>query len=92
MVLWEIALATTYFLGLKRTFKLVLKTQRRLVSPEYPRIRQFLRGYFPILFNLNASEPLCSVHDFEIHYCICLHFLYLVKHNLVAMVMNFTFA
>ncbi|KAL0553068.1 hypothetical protein IC582_006954 [Cucumis melo] len=55
MVLWEIALATTYFLGLKRTFKLVLKTQRRLVSPEYPRIRQFLRGRTRAVFDVTVK-------------------------------------
>lgn len=50
MVLWEIALATAYFLGLKRTFKLALKTQRRLIAPTHPRIRQFLRGPWSIGF------------------------------------------
>ncbi|KAI3792301.1 hypothetical protein L2E82_06176 [Cichorium intybus] len=42
MVLWEIALGTAYFLGLKRTYRLALHIQRRLVSPKSPRIRQFL--------------------------------------------------
>lgn len=41
MVLWEMTLATAYFLGLKRTYRLALKIQRRLISPKYPRIRQF---------------------------------------------------
>nr|XP_043612796.1 uncharacterized protein LOC122584797 [Erigeron canadensis] len=41
MVLWEIALGTAYFLGLKRTYKLSLQIQRRLISPKYPHIRQF---------------------------------------------------
>ncbi|KAL6985741.1 hypothetical protein U1Q18_019114 [Sarracenia purpurea var. burkii] len=41
MVLWEITLATAYFLGLKRTYRLVLKIQRRLISPNHPKIRQF---------------------------------------------------
>ncbi|CAF2095401.1 unnamed protein product [Brassica rapa] len=42
MVLWELALGTAYFLGLRRSYRLALKTQRRLVSPNHPRIRQFL--------------------------------------------------
>ncbi|KAL2518323.1 hypothetical protein Adt_14570 [Abeliophyllum distichum] len=41
MVLWEITLGTAYFLGLKRTYKLALKIQRKLISPKYPKIRQF---------------------------------------------------
>ncbi|KAE8672202.1 Dolichol phosphate-mannose biosynthesis regulatory protein-related [Hibiscus syriacus] len=41
MVLWEIALGTAYFLGLKRAYKLALKIQRRIISPKRPRIRQF---------------------------------------------------
>lgn len=43
MVLWEITLGTAYFLGLKRTYRLALKIQRRLISPKYPKIRQFLQ-------------------------------------------------
>ncbi|CAH1451308.1 unnamed protein product [Lactuca virosa] len=42
MVLWEITLGTAYFLGLKRTYRLALHIQRRLVSPKHPKIRQFL--------------------------------------------------
>ncbi|CAN6825305.1 unnamed protein product [Brassica oleracea] len=42
MVLWELALGTAYFLGLRRSYRLALKTQRRIVSPNHPRIRQFL--------------------------------------------------
>ncbi|CAH2059259.1 unnamed protein product [Thlaspi arvense] len=42
MVLWEITLATAYFLGLRRSYRLALKTQRRIVSPKHPRVRQFL--------------------------------------------------
>ncbi|CAN4128121.1 unnamed protein product [Withania somnifera] len=41
MVLWEITLGTAYFLGLKRTYKLFLKIQRKLISPKYPRFRDF---------------------------------------------------
>ncbi|XP_004512497.1 uncharacterized protein [Cicer arietinum] len=42
MVLWEITLGTAYFLGLKRTYKLALRIQRKIVTPKYPKIRQFL--------------------------------------------------
>ncbi|CAA7024141.1 unnamed protein product [Microthlaspi erraticum] len=42
MVLWELTLGTAYFLGLRRTYRLALKIQRRIVSPEHPRIRHFL--------------------------------------------------
>lgn len=45
MVLWEITLGTAYFLGLKRSYKLALKIQRRLVGPRHPKIRQFLQKY-----------------------------------------------
>ncbi|KAJ0859946.1 hypothetical protein HanRHA438_Chr13g0618361 [Helianthus annuus] len=45
MVLWEITLGTAYFLGLKRTYKLALKIQRRLVSHKHPKTRQFLQRY-----------------------------------------------
>ncbi|KAG7011374.1 hypothetical protein SDJN02_26279, partial [Cucurbita argyrosperma subsp. argyrosperma] len=55
MVLWEIALATAYFLGLKRTFKLVLKTQRRLVSPNHPRIRRFLHRRTRAIFDVTLK-------------------------------------
>ncbi|KAK6251514.1 hypothetical protein QQP08_009714 [Theobroma cacao] len=43
MVLWEITLGTAYFLGLKRTYRLALRIQRRIISPEHPRIRQFVQ-------------------------------------------------
>lgn len=42
MVLWEITMGTAYFLGLKRTYRLALKIQRRLICPK---IRQFLQRY-----------------------------------------------
>ena len=50
MVLWEITLATAYFLGLKKTYKLALKMQRRVVSPKHPRTRQFLYRYIYIFY------------------------------------------
>lgn len=52
MVLWEITLGTAYFLGLKRTYKLALRIQRRLVASKYPKIRQFLHRYYLILILL----------------------------------------
>lgn len=45
MVLWEITLATAYFLGLRRTYRLALKIQRRLISHKHPKIRQFAHRY-----------------------------------------------
>ncbi|CAM8984542.1 unnamed protein product [Rhodiola kirilowii] len=42
MVLWEITLGTAYFLGLKRTYKLALKIQRRLIKPKHPKLRDFV--------------------------------------------------
>lgn len=58
MVLWEITLGTAYFLGLKRTYKLALKIQRRLVGPKHPKIRQFLQRYLRsalyVSFNLSV--------------------------------------
>ncbi|KAF3792947.1 hypothetical protein EJ110_NYTH02051 [Nymphaea thermarum] len=42
MVLWEITVGTAYFLGLKRTYRLALRIQRRLVRPDHPKLRHFL--------------------------------------------------
>ncbi|GAY57510.1 hypothetical protein CUMW_179990 [Citrus unshiu] len=36
MVLWEIALGTAYFLGMKRTHRLALRIQGRVISPSTP--------------------------------------------------------
>lgn len=59
MVLWEITLGTAYFLGLKRTYKLALKIQRRLVGPKHPKIRQFLqrktRSIFDMALNVHRK-------------------------------------
>ncbi|KAK9072875.1 hypothetical protein SSX86_009310 [Deinandra increscens subsp. villosa] len=51
MVLWEIALTTAYFLGLKKTYRHVLRLQRRLVSPNSPKIRQFLHSKTRTVFD-----------------------------------------
>ncbi|XP_027362023.1 uncharacterized protein LOC113869758 [Abrus precatorius] len=59
MVLWEITLGTAYFLGLKRTYRLALRIQRRIVSPKYPKIRQFLhrrtRAVFDVAIRVHRS-------------------------------------
>lgn len=52
MVLWEITLGTAYFLGLKRTYKLALKIQRKVVSPKYPKTRQFLHRRTRAVFDV----------------------------------------
>lgn len=52
MVLWEITLATAYFLGLKRTYRLALKIQRRLISPKRQKIRQFVHRRTRAIFDL----------------------------------------
>ncbi|GMH09192.1 hypothetical protein Nepgr_011032 [Nepenthes gracilis] len=43
MVLWELTVATAYCLGLKRTYRLALKIQRRLISSKHIKIRQFVQ-------------------------------------------------
>ncbi|KAI5056674.1 hypothetical protein GOP47_0028492 [Adiantum capillus-veneris] len=43
MVLWEITLATAYWLGIRKTYKLALKLERRLISPKHPRLRDFMQ-------------------------------------------------
>ncbi|BAT75146.1 uncharacterized protein LOC124846746 [Vigna umbellata] len=49
MVLWEITLATAYFLGIKRTYKLALRIQRRILAPK---IRQFVHRRTRSVFNV----------------------------------------
>ncbi|KAF3645896.1 putative calcium-binding protein CML18-like [Capsicum annuum] len=41
MVLREITFGIAYILGLKRTYKLFLKIQHKLISPKYPSLRDF---------------------------------------------------
>ncbi|GAB4834774.1 hypothetical protein Ancab_033042 [Ancistrocladus abbreviatus] len=55
MVLWELTVATAYFLGLKRTYRLALKIQRRLISPKHPQIRQFLHRRTRAVFDIALS-------------------------------------
>ncbi|KAF5734309.1 hypothetical protein HS088_TW16G00757 [Tripterygium wilfordii] len=52
MVLWEITLATAYFLGIKRTYKLALKIQRRVITPKHPKIRQFVQRRIRAVFDV----------------------------------------
>ncbi|KAL0928218.1 hypothetical protein M5K25_000090 [Dendrobium thyrsiflorum] len=59
MVLWEITAATAYFLGLKRTYRIALRLQRRIIGPKHPRIRQFLhrrtRAIFEVAVNVHKN-------------------------------------
>ncbi|XP_043696303.1 uncharacterized protein LOC122646770 isoform X2 [Telopea speciosissima] len=59
MVLWEITLVTAYFLGLKRTYRLALKLQRRLIGPNHPKIREFLyrrtRSVFSVAIRIHSN-------------------------------------
>lgn len=52
MVFWEITLTTAYFLGLKRTYRLALKIQRRIISPKHPKIRAFLHRRTRAVFDV----------------------------------------
>ncbi|KAL2632769.1 hypothetical protein R1flu_004248 [Riccia fluitans] len=52
MVLWEITLATAYVLGLRRTYRLALRGQRRLLGNKYPKIREFTERRTRIIFNM----------------------------------------
>lgn len=52
MVLWEITLATAYVLGLKRTYKLALRLQRRLITQRHPAIRQFVQRRTRAVFDV----------------------------------------
>ncbi|KAF3639129.1 putative Plastid lipid-associated protein 3, chloroplast precursor [Capsicum annuum] len=52
MVLWEITFGTTYFLGLKRTYKLFLKIQRKLISPKYPNLRDLAHWRTQVAFDV----------------------------------------
>ncbi|CAL5197135.1 unnamed protein product [Lathyrus oleraceus] len=59
MVLWEITLGTAYFLGLKRTYRLALRIQRRIVNPNHSQIRQFLhrrtRSVFDVAIKVHQN-------------------------------------
>ncbi|KAF8412787.1 hypothetical protein HHK36_000757 [Tetracentron sinense] len=59
MVLWEITLGTAYFLGLKRTYRLALRIQRRLITSKHPKIQQFayrrIRAVFDIALRFHRN-------------------------------------
>ncbi|CAN8290359.1 unnamed protein product [Cochlearia groenlandica] len=55
MVFWEITLGTAYFLGLRRTYRLALKIQRRIVTPNHPKIRLFLHRRTRKIFDVAVS-------------------------------------
>ncbi|GAY69171.1 hypothetical protein CUMW_269950 [Citrus unshiu] len=55
MVLWEITLGTAYFLGMKRTYRLALRIQGRVISPKHPRIRQFVHRYISVDFGVKRG-------------------------------------
>ncbi|CAO2819661.1 unnamed protein product [Amaranthus hypochondriacus] len=52
MVLWEITLATAYFLGLRRTYRLALKIQRRLIPKKHLKIRHFAQRRTRAVFDV----------------------------------------
>eukprot|EP00271_Cylindrocystis_brebissonii_P007426 TRINITY_DN20964_c0_g1_i1.p1 TRINITY_DN20964_c0_g1~~TRINITY_DN20964_c0_g1_i1.p1 ORF type:complete len:358 (+),score=44.71 TRINITY_DN20964_c0_g1_i1:66-1139(+) len=51
MVLWEITLTTAYFLGLRRTYRLALQIQRRLLRRRPP-TREFVKGRTRAIFRM----------------------------------------
>lgn len=59
MVLWELTLATAYVLGLKRTYRLALRIQRRLISSRHAALRQFVhrrtRNIFDIALRVHRN-------------------------------------
>ncbi|KAL5208199.1 hypothetical protein ABZP36_032634 [Zizania latifolia] len=55
MVLWELTAITAYFLGLKRSYRLALRLQRRLIGPNHPRIRHFVYRRTHDVFNVAVS-------------------------------------
>ncbi|MCO5552044.1 hypothetical protein L7F22_005554 [Adiantum nelumboides] len=52
MVLWEITLATAYWLGIRKTYKLALKLQRRFVGRKHLRIRDFMQRHTRNVFDV----------------------------------------
>ncbi|KAK1306635.1 hypothetical protein QJS10_CPA10g01203 [Acorus calamus] len=66
MVLWEITVATAYFLGLRRTYRLSLRIQRRIVRPNRPKLRQFLQRRTRSVFDMALSvHRTIQVRDIE---------------------------
>lgn len=52
-------LATAYFLGLKRTYRLALKIEKRLIGPKHPKLHQFVhrrvRSAFDVAVRVHKS-------------------------------------
>lgn len=90
MVLWEITLGTAYFLGLKRTYRLALRIQRRIVNPNHSQIRQFLHRYslFPF-FNFPVFQ-FHFLHLFAITRCSPNPHRYLRHHDVAFFIHIFT--
>ncbi|KAL9450937.1 hypothetical protein AB3S75_012643 [Citrus x aurantiifolia] len=65
MVLWEITLGTAYFLGMKRTYRLALRIQGRVISPKHPRIRQFVHRRVCAAFDV-ALKFHRNIHERDI--------------------------
>lgn len=73
MVLWEITLATAYVLGLPRTYRLALRLQRRLISPKYPKLKDFVYKYdlpLPHYLFLDSSMDFFIVIYFRFCKCV----------------------
>jgi len=52
MVFWEVTLATAYVLGFKRTYRLALRLQRRLITQRHPALRQFVQRRTRAVFDV----------------------------------------
>ncbi|CAI5510060.1 unnamed protein product [Closterium sp. Naga37s-1] len=66
MVLWELTLATAYFLGLKRTYRLALKIQKRVLLAR-PGIRDFAKRRTRAVFRVALTAVETIQHrDIEI--------------------------
>ncbi|CAI5946261.1 unnamed protein product [Closterium sp. NIES-65] len=66
MVLWELTLATAYFLGLKRTYRLALRLQKRVLLSR-PGIRDFAKRRTRAVFRVALTAVETIQHrDIEI--------------------------
>ncbi|CAI5508634.1 unnamed protein product [Closterium sp. Naga37s-1] len=66
MVLWELTLATAYFLGLKRTYRLALRLQKRVLLSR-PGIRDFAKRRTRAVFRVALTAVETTQHrDIEI--------------------------
>jgi hypothetical protein len=74
MVLWEITLATAYVLGLPRTYRLALRLQRRLISPKWPRVKDFVYRYALLFLGFCFFVFFCFFLFFFFFFCFFLFF------------------